>query len=489
MKKITLLLLGVLTCGAMSSYAQMTRNNLWAPTSDNTVKYLYGGNYKNTVQAGVTITVLHDGYPDKSKPVPAFPADYKYPHWDLQWHFNDLKDNKGNLTPGDDVPTAYFKASNIAYDNYLVWLAHSTDPDVPLARTVQASHVPTRYGIFYSGVDAQNGKHAFGVISGKSWCRLQSYQSGGDPVLVESIDDFLGLLNWGKAIVERGRSGVDPDFTYTSTTLVDNFNVADSIAPFVLKVGDNNNALAFYPGMYDKTDLRLAFQFDSSRVSSDISFKLMQVSKGTSGKNMTYKMVVSLAPPTEGFVNIGAKLFVSPTGCDKTEDATLGDVGLVRYVIDNIFESQGGAADMTAETVINVAEKIKTKNPAFTIEDFSKKRIIVSIIGEANEPSAQSTHHPIVAIDDIHVSYWIDWYKYLNGGLSTSIGKTPLSPTEVLGLTGQIQITGAQAEGFIYSITGQKVASFVRGNQVVAVPAGIYLVKEQNQAVLKVYVK
>jgi hypothetical protein len=100
----------------------------------------------------------------------------------------------------------------------------------------------------------------------------------------------------------------------------------------------------------------------------------MQVSKGTSGKNMTYKMIVSLVGPDQGgFINLGAKLVVSPTGCDKTDDTSLGEVGTVRYVIDNIFESQGGANDMAAATVINVAEKIKTKNPHLPSKIFRKR--------------------------------------------------------------------------------------------------------------------
>lgn len=488
MKKVTFLLVGMLAWSAVSIHAQITKASVWAPTSDATSTFLYGGNYKNTVQAGVTITVLDKGHADKSKASPVI-GDYKFPHWDLAWHFNNLADNKNNTDPADDVATAYMKVSNIASADTLFWLAHATDPLVSFAKTIGASHLPTRNGLFFCGVDAQ-GNHALGLVSGKSWCRLQSYQSGGDAVLVESVADFLSLINWGKVIKERSRSGVDPNFTYPATILSENFLVGDSVAAFGLKVGENDNALAFYSGKYDKTNVRLAFQFDSSRVSSDISFKLLQVSKGTSGKNMKYKMIVSLVPPSsEGFVNIGSKLVATASGCDKTDSTSLGEVGPNRYVIDNIFESQGGANDMAAATVINVAEKIKTKNPAFTIADFSKKRIIVSIIGEATEPATAGTHHPIVAMDDIHVSYWIDWYKYLNGGLYTGIGQNALSTTKIVGLTGQIQISDAFASGEVYNITGQKVGSFSRGNHVVSVPAGIYLVKEQDRSVVKVYVK
>jgi hypothetical protein len=491
MKKSTLLFMGMFACGAMSVYAQITKPSVWAPTSNNVDTFIYGGNYKNTAQAGVTITVLDKGSADKTKPSPVI-GDYKFPHWDLLWHFNNLKDNKNNLIASDDVATTYLKVADIAYTDTLFWLANATDPVIPLAKTIAASHLPTRNGIFFAGVDALEGKHAMGVISGKDWGRLQSYQGGGNAILVESVSDFLSLLNWGKVIKERTRSGSDPNYTYSATIHSNSFSVPDTCSAFGLKIGENNNALAFYPGMYNKTDLRLAFQFDSSRVSSDITFKLLQVSKGTSGKNMKYKMVVSLMPPTgtNGFVNIGAKIFLtSSTGCDKTDSTSYGETGPERYVIDNVFEAQGGANDMTAVTTISLVDKIKTKNPAFTIDDLSKKRIIVAIIGEATEAAAQGTYHPIIAIDDIHVSYWIDWYKANNGGLYTGIEKTTVPSAKIIGLTGQIQITGAKAAGAVYNLIGRKVASFEPGNKVVTLPSGIYLVKEQNQPTVKVYVK
>jgi hypothetical protein len=492
MKKKSLLFLGMLAWGAMSMNAQITKNSVWAPTSDATVAYLNGGNYKNTVQAGVTITVLDNGFPDISKTSPVFPTDYKFPQWDLMWHFNNLKDNINNTDPSDDVLTTYFKISNTAIADTLFWVASATDPLVPYNKTIAASHLPTRNGIFYGGVDATGGKHAFGLISGKDWGRLQTYTSGGNAVLVESVSDFTSLLNWGKTIKERTRTGsgtTASPYVYGVTTYTNNFLVADSASAFGLKIGENNNALAFYPGKFDKTDLRMAFQFDSSRVSSDITFKLLQVDKGTSGKNMTYKMIVSIEPPTSAFVNIGAKLFVTPTGPDQTENTALGETGPERFVIDNIFSAQGGAGDMTTATTISVLDKIKTKNPAFTIDDFSKKRMIVSIIGVASEPAAQGTYHPIIALDDIHVSYWIDWYKYKNKGLYAGVAENVISSTDIVGLTGQIKISGALEAGDVYNISGIKVASFGRDNQVISVPAGVYLVKEQGQPVVKVCVK
>jgi hypothetical protein len=486
---------------SFTANAQITKASVWAPTSDNANYFIYGGNYKNTVQAGVTITQLDKGWPDATKPSPVI-GDFKFPHWGLLWHFDDLKDNKNNLEPSDDVPTTYLKIAEIAEADTLYWTAHATDPDVPLAKTIAASHLPTRNGIFFAGVDAEGGKHAQGVVSNKDWLRLQSYQGGGNAVLVESVSDFIGFLNCGKVIKERVRSGSDPNYTFSANTLVENFSVVDSTSVFAVKVADGDNALAFYPGKYDKTDLRLAFQFDSSHVSSDITFKLLQVSKGTSGKNMTYKMVVSLIPPMSGsaygFVNIGSAPFVANTGCDKIDSTSYGDSGPERYVIENIFTARGDAADMTAATTINVTELIKTKNPDFTVADFSKKRIIVAVIGEASNAAPAGTHHPIIALDDIKASYWIDWYKVNNAGLAENGGNPPtgirdvvVSTTKVIGKKGQIEIAGAKAIVTIYNISGQKMGTLLNidGSQSISVPAGIYLVTEPNQPTVKVVVK
>ncbi|MDR0541232.1 MAG: T9SS type A sorting domain-containing protein [Dysgonamonadaceae bacterium] len=505
MKRIfTLLtLVGVFT--SFTANAQITKASVWAPTSDNANYFIYGGNYKNTVQAGVTITELNKGWPDATKPTPAI-GDYKFPHWDFLWHFNNLTDNKNNLDPSDDVATTYFKVANVLEgDTVIYWTAHATDPDIPLAKTVAASHLPTRNGIFFAGVDAEGGKHAQGAINGKDWLRLQSYQGGGNALLVEQVSDFLEFLNCGKIIKERVRSGSDPNFTFGAELRAQNFLVADSAAVFAVKIADGNNALAFYPGKFDKTDLRLAFQFDSSYVSSDITLKLLQISKGTSGKNMNYKMIVSIIPPINGifdggfgggFVNIGSGLFVTSTGCDKVDSTQYGSTGPNRYVIDNIFAAQGDAANMTAATTISVESLIKTVAPSFTKADFTNRRIIVAIIGEASEAAPAGTHHPIIALDDIHVSYWIDWNKIANSGLAVTGGNPPagirditVSTTKIIGKKGQIEISGAKAAVTVYNIAGQKVRTVNKESQTIAVQAGIYLVTEPNQPTVKVVVK
>jgi hypothetical protein len=61
--------------------------------------------------------------------------------------------------------------------------------------------------------------------------------------------------------------------------------------------------------------------------------------------------------------------------------------------------------------------------------------------------------------------------------------------TQVLGQKGQITVSGAQAPVTVYNIAGQKVGVVTQGNQVVVVPAGVYLVAEQGQPTVKVLVQ
>jgi hypothetical protein len=73
----------------------------------------------------------------------------------------------------------------------------------------------------------------------------------------------------------------------------------------------------------------------------------------------------------------------------------------------------------------------------------------------------------------------------------TAIPSVDVSTTQVIGQTGQIKIVGAQSVVTVYNITGQKVATIApaQGNQTILLPAGVYLVAEQNKRAVKVIVK
>jgi hypothetical protein len=77
----------------------------------------------------------------------------------------------------------------------------------------------------------------------------------------------------------------------------------------------------------------------------------------------------------------------------------------------------------------------------------------------------------------------------LTGGVA--IPKVAASATQIIGLKGQLEITGAQGDVTVYGVTGQRLAVFSAGNhaQTLNLPAGVYLVSEQGQPARKVIVK
>jgi hypothetical protein len=444
-----------------------------------------GANYRNALRAGVSISVLHQGWAKADVEAPVFPTDYPYPQWDFTWHWDNLYDPGSDLT--GNTPTL---------------LLPTTDGGDGVVNASTASHVPTRSGLYFAGIDADGRRANNGVASGKSYFRLNTYGGGGDPAYVENITKLREYL---------GTPLNHPDFSAP-------LNALDSAAACIVKLSETNNAMAFYPGKFAKTDFRFTFNFNESHPSSDITFKLLQVDKGTTGNDMKYKMVVSIAPFDPDGADTNAKNVlgtfqnisganVTNFGCDKTDSASVyGNVGPYRYEFADVMVANGSqSGELAAPVTINLAEKIKTVSSDFTTADLARKRITIAIVGEAANSGAiveaggvEHKYNPVVAFDDLHFSYWRNWYQANNSGLTehgenppTGIRDIAVSTTKVIGKKGQIEIIGAQAAISVYSITGQKVASFVSAQEyrTVSVPAGVYIVAEKDQLAVKVIVR
>jgi hypothetical protein len=477
MRKITLLAL-VFAFVSFTANAQVTQAAFAPAAKDaNGVDQNGGGgaNYRNALRAGVLISVLHAGWAKADVASPVFPTDYPYPHWNFNWNWDNLYDPGSNFDGNTPTP-----------------LLLTTDAGGGVVNASAASHVPTRGGLYFAGIDTDGRRANNGVANGKSYFRLQTYSTGGDPAYVENIAALRDYL---------GTPLKHPDFSGP-------LNALDSAAACIVKLSDSDNALALYPGQFAKSDFRFTFNFNESYPSSDISFKLLQVDKGTTGNDMKYKLVVSLAPfdPNAedknvlgGFQNISTS---SNFGCDKTDSAAVyGNVGPYRYEIADVLIAT--SSELAVPATINIVEKIKSVNADFALTDLVRKRITIAIVGEAANSGAiveaggaEHKYNPVIAFDDLHFSFWKNWYQANNSGLvengdipPTAIQNVLLSSTQIIGQKGQITISGAQAPVTVYNVTGQKAGALLKGSRTISLPAGIYLVAEQGQPAKKVVVK
>ncbi len=328
----------------------------------------------------------------------------------------------------------------------------------------------TRKGWYSVGV-RENGAVA-GLAGGNLGKTNTNNYAGGDPVYfanVATLRDYLGstTLNY-------------PD---TGTPL----NAVDSAASCVFGMPNGGAAWATYPGKYKKTNTRVYFNLGGSILTSDMSFTLMTYDAGTSGKPVTVKLIVSLAPPAHSAPGISATSVIG-IGADKTDSIALGNNGPIRYE-KTIFTS---SSNVMADSVrINICETF-----GIPISEMNFKKVIVSLITEASDLTPEEgKYDPIIALDNFHFNFWLDSPSIPEVQTivkqPSAVKVSTVSSTNIIGKTGQIEITGASNTVAVYGITGQKVASVnsAQGTQSISVPAGIYIVKENNQPTVKVVVK
>lgn len=410
-----------------------------------------------------------------------------------QWKPNESLDN--NLTAGLEIDTLYNDndaGSRVNMHTKWLWhwdtnsksddpgkLGNSTSLEVANGEYVETRKTfPTRKGWFAVARrgDGNVAKAAMNEQLGK----CKNYQGGGDLLYIQNVDVLRQYLN-AVDIKYKGEANVMGD-------------VRDSAAACAFVMPEGGCAMGVYPGKYRKTDVRVGIEASSYKFTSDIEFDMCTYNVGTSGKTMKYTMVVTLAT-SGGWLNIGNDNTTN-YGMDKTDSiAVYGSDGVLidgtrRFQIDNFFTS--GSAAFTDKVHISVLDLLKTKDETFTLDDFTGKKILISIIGEAYDGGTKVTvpesgiFDPVVVIDNFTTTFW-----YTLTPPSTSLGSIKTSSTEVIGQVGQIEVLDAENDVIVYNVTGQKVATVAsaQGSQFISIPAGVYLVKEKGQPTVKVLVK
>jgi hypothetical protein len=146
-----------------------------------------------------------------------------------------------------------------------------------------------------------------------------------------------------------------------------------------------NQAVGAYPGMYKKVDYRFYFNFEGNSVSSDITFDIMTLSDGNTGKPAKYRLMVSLGSD---------KTYTSIDASPKTPDYEVAD-----------FYTTGAANGVTT---VKLAEALGV-NPSV----FTNKKVYISLYtdgtGQAINPYQ---YDPVIAFDNFKVTFnsaiWIN---------------------------------------------------------------------------------
>ena len=348
-----------------------------------------------------------------------------------------------------------------------------------------------------------------------------NFTAGGDPIWFNSLADMKEYVTSGKFVLDDNTYRKDEARTdygrkneqlhwHNTSFFQEGMNYVDSVLAVVINKRPGDGALGIYPGKFKEIDIRFSFRSDRRQPTQDITFDLFTLDPGNTGKTATWDVIVTLVAGNaimEGDVVVDYANSPDVNGGfadarDLTDFIDAGTTGEVwagtnnlsrRWVQEAAFTTSLSA--MSDSVNINV-NKILGLKPI----DLFNKTVIIALKTKGTEgatDNATGTVDPMIVIDNIK---WGSWNKQIptdgnpyrlpereEGG--TSISKINVSSTKVISQKGQIEIIGAQAGGTVFSITGQKVATFAPGSQAFALPAGIYLVKEQNQATVKVLVK
>lgn len=271
----------------------------------------------------------------------------------------------------------------------------------------------TRKG--WRGTGVQPSGAVTGLVHGNLG-KTQGYTGGGDPVHFASITDLRAYLS-------------STTLKYTENDVMQ--NDADSAVTTVIDVEEGNAVWAIYPGKYKKTDTRVYYNLGGSVVSSDLSFDILTVDPGTSGKTVSVKLIVSIAQKTEGNPAVDNATGIG-RGADKTDSATIAYPGSARF--EKVIYTSGDA-----KKTVNICKEF-----GLSIDTLNFKKIIVALITESSSLTPEEgVYDPVIGYDNFNINLWYDtpveaantWVAPSAGKLSAAKGEAIVTSIAGLAMT------------------------------------------------------
>ncbi len=371
-----------------------------------------------------------------------------------QINFKDSKANmdqagttKDTLSNGTIADVTYYQiAHNWHFNTNKPVTIAGEDPAKPgfLGAPQKAS---TRKGWRVTGV-RPNGS-VTGLVHGNLG-KTQGYTGGGDPVHFASVADLRSFLG-------------NTSLKYQENSIAQ--NDLDSAVTCVIDVAAGDAALAVYPGMYKKTDTRVYYNLGGSIATSDLSFDVMTVDPGNSGKTVNVKLIVSIANKLESNPSVDNNTGIGK-GADKTDSTATAYPGSARF--EKVIYTSGAAVKH-----VNICQEF-----GLNIDTLDYKKVIIALITESSDLTPEpGKYDPVIGYDNFKLKFWHDTPSLP----VTSLDKVSQTAVNVIGKTGSIELSDSASGAVIYSISGQKVATIRSGMKSVSVPAGIYIVKSGNK--------
>jgi len=487
MKRITLLL-AVMAAFVFSANAQLAFNQNPINNSD------------HLLVAGITLDTVRT----------VTPADNQYvsvevPDIDITWHWTPSKVGTWTLESTDPTTGSRTTGNPTVVNSFYHWPGAGAEytaqaaagdylfpPQTVSTRRGFVMRVTSKDGIVQDG--QRNPVTGYSQTQSGYFALGGNMTGGGDPVWFSSLSDMKTYATSGMFVLsdntyqQNTMNGTNPRADYgalndglhlnaTNADYPNGFNTADSAMALVLPKS-GNEALAFYPGIFKNIDFRFAFRSDRHQWTRDITFDILTMDEGNTGKKSTWNIVVSLT-----YNNIDGT--AAGMARDLTDSTQLGDNGsiiggpVISDVPTGVSNGQVGRRWVAGTYTSGDPLKTIDVNKVMGLKPYElfNRTVVIALQtqgteGDTDNPSG--TYDPIIAIDNIQ---WGGWNVQLPNDDTWATSAEPLLPVrEEAEQTGKVWDFTAWSSTTLANMaadpTNWNPASDTRYSNVLAISAG-----------------